>query len=190
MANDGITVKLEGVDELKRALASAAQNIRTKAVRSSLRAAGRVIQSAAKAAAPVIPAPTKTRSPGTLKKAIAVRPSKFARQAGDEGVFIGVRPLRGSRQKKLGKAGATNPNDPYYWRFVEFGTKPHVIKAKTGKVLSWGGHFAKSVKHPGTKGQRFLTASAESKGQEAVAKFMDSVIPQIEKLNAKVGNVR
>ena len=51
-----------------------------------------------------------------------MRTSKFARQQGNAGVFVGVRPLRGARERKLGRRGATNPNDPYYWWFVEFGT--------------------------------------------------------------------
>ena len=157
---DGVTVKLEGVDALNKALADATKQIRTKAVRSALRKAGQVISKEAKQAAPVLSAPTKTRKPGTVKKAIAVRASKFARQAGNEGVFINVRPLRGSRQKALGKAGAKNPNDPFYWRFQEFGT----VKMKA---------------------RPFLSPSAESKGNEAIKTFMDSVIPQIEKLNTK-----
>lgn len=157
---DGFTVKLEGIDDLKRALADATKQIRTKAVRAALRKAGQVISKEAKQSAPVIAAPTKTRNPGTVKKAIAVRNSKFARQAGNEGVFINVRPLRGSRQKTLGKAGAKNPNDPFYWRFQEFGT----VKMKA---------------------RPFLSPAAESKGNEAIKTFMDSVIPQIEKLNAK-----
>ena len=157
---DGVTVKLEGVDALIKALAEATKQIRTKAVRAALRKAGQVISKEAKQAAPVLSAPTKTRKPGTVKKAIAVRASKFARQAGNEGVFINVRPLRGSRQKTLGKAGAKNPNDPFYWRFQEFGT----VKMKA---------------------RPFLSPSAESKGNEAIKTFMDSVIPQIEKLNTK-----
>ena len=157
---DGVTVKLEGVDALIKALAEATKQIRTKAVRAALRKAGQVISKEAKQAAPVLSAPTKTRKPGTVKKAIAVRASKFARQAGNEGVFINVRPLRGSRQKTLGKAGAKNPNDPFYWRFQEFGT----VKMKA---------------------RPFLSPAAESKGNEAIKTFMDSVIPQIEKLNAK-----
>ena len=44
MASDGVTVKLEGVDELKRALADAAKQIRTKAVRGALRQAGNIIK--------------------------------------------------------------------------------------------------------------------------------------------------
>lgn len=194
MAADGITVKLEGVDELKRALANASKQIRTKAVRAALREAGKVIQKAARSNAPVLKTATPYRKPGTVKKAISVRASKVARRNKDEGVFVSVRPLRGSRQKKLGKAGATNPNDPFYWLFQEFGTKPHAIRPKRGKLLAWraGGKtiVARSVKHPGVRGQRFMTRAAESQGQEAIRVFMNRVIPQIEKLNAKASRVR
>ena len=164
---DGVTVKLEGIDALNKALADATKQIRTKAVRAALRKAGQVISKEAKQAAPVLSAPTKTRKPGTVKKAIAVRASKFARQAGNEGVFINVRPLRGSRQKTLGKAGAKNPNDPFYWRFQEMGWIP---RGKSSRMVP---------------GKRFMTKAANSKGNEAIKTFMDSVIPQIEKLNAK-----
>lgn len=157
---DGITVKLEGVDELKKALENASKQIRTKAVRAALRKAGQVISRQAKQSAPVLQVPTKTRKTGTVKKAIVVRGSKYARQNGDEGVFVSVRPLRGARQKKLGKAGAKNTNDPYYWRFLEFGTRK-------------------------MQARPFLRKAADEKGREAIDAFMNSVIPQIEKLNAK-----
>lgn len=46
---------------------------------------------------------------------------------------------------------------PYYYH----GSRPHTIKAKPGKTLSWVGkdgkrYFAKSVKHPGNKPHDFL----------------------------------
>lgn len=158
---DGFEVKLEGVDDLKRALAEASSTIRKKAVRGALREAGKVIQAAARAAAPVLSVPTKNRKPGTIKRNIVVRASKFARQAGSEGVYVSVRGIRGqARVKRFGKAGAANPNDPYYWRFQELGTR-------------------KMAARP------FMRPAAESKGGEAVNKFMQSVIPQIEKLNKR-----
>ncbi|HNT63664.1 MAG TPA: HK97 gp10 family phage protein [Candidatus Desulfobacillus denitrificans] len=162
---DGLVVKLEGVGELKRAMAGAAADIRKKAVRGALREAGKVIQAAARQAAPVLQAPEKYRRPGTVRKAIAVRASKYARGRGDEGVYVNVRPLRGAAQKKKGKAGAKNPNDPYYWRFLEFGTK----------------HMA---------ARPFLRPAVAQKGEAAVRKFMASVVPQIEKLNAKANRGR
>lgn len=159
---DTFSIKLDGVEDLKQALAEAAATIRTKAVRGALREAGKVIQAAARASAPVLKAPTVRRNSGTVKKNILVRASKFARQAGDEGVYINVRGIRGkARVRKLGRGGAKNPNDPYYWRFLEFGTR-------------------KMAARP------FLRPAATSKGPEAIQKFMDSVVPQIEKLNARV----
>lgn len=159
---DEIKVSVSGIDAMNKALANAVKSIRTRAVRLALSKAGRLIRDAAKVSAPVLSRPTKNRKPGTLKAAIAVRPSKFARQQKNEGVFVGVRPLRGARTRKLGKAGANNPNDPFYWRFQEFG---------------W-----KSV-----PGKRFLSNAAASQGDAAVQEFMKSVIPQIERLNSKAG---
>ena len=158
---DGVFIKLEGIDELKRALADASATIRKKAVRGALREAGKVIQVAAKAKAPMLKFPAPYRKSGTVKKNILVRASKFARRAGDEGVYINVRGIRGAaRIAKLGKAGSKNPNDPFYWRFLELGTK-------------------KMAARP------FLRPAAESKGEEAVKTFMRSVIPQIQKLNKR-----
>ena len=129
---DGVTVKLEGVDALIKALAEATKQIRTKAVRSALRKAAVVIQKQAKLNTPVLSAPTKTRKPGTVKNAITVRVSKAARKDGNEGVFVSVRPLKSAQIRKFKQSqakrganasGSKNPNDPYYWRFAEFGTK-------------------------------------------------------------------
>lgn len=191
MAADGIEVKLQGVPELRQAMAAAADTIRTKAVRAALRDAGRVIQNQARANAPVLQTARPGRKPGTVKKAIVVRNSKQARKGGNEGVYVSVRPLRGTRQKKLGKAGALNPNDPYYWWFVEFGTRPHVIRARgKGRRLSIGGRVVPSVQHPGVKPHRFMTRAAQQKDVEAVETFMKRVVPQIEKLNARASRVR
>lgn len=157
---DSVVLKLEGIDALRQTLTEAKRDIRNKAVRNALRKGARIIQGAAKDAAPVLQVPTAYRRAGTVRKAIAVRTSKFARRAGNIGVFVGVRPLRGSRQLKYGKAGAKNPNDPFYWRFVEFGTKKMA-------------------------GRRFLSRAAQ-KGEEAVRTIVADIVPQIERLNRKV----
>jgi hypothetical protein len=55
--------------------------------------------------------------------------------------------------------------------FVNFGTKPHVIKPKTKNALRWsaGGrfHFARIVHHPGYIGDNYIFAAAD----EAVRQF-------------------
>ena len=49
-----------------------------------------------------------------------------------------------------------------YWRYVQYGTAPHVI---TGDPLAWedddGVHFARRVNHPGTKANPFVTRTAK-----------------------------
>lgn len=115
--------ELKGVDELKRALEQVPDKLKKKGLAKGLRLAGNLVRDTARRSAPLLQTPTPRRNKGTVRKNIVVRTSKYARKAGDLGVFVGVRPLRGVRTKKLGAAGAKNPNDPFYWWFLEFGTK-------------------------------------------------------------------
>lgn len=167
MADNGFTVNLDGINGLKNVMAELPENIRRRAVRGALREAAKPILQAAKQNAPLLVVPTRYRNTGTVKRALTIRFSKFSKRAGDEGVFINPKPLvkqsaAGKTQKrqpgKKGFASAKNPNDPYYWYFLEFGTR-------------------KMAKKP------FLGPAADSHGQEAVKRFFDSVIPKIEKLN-------
>ncbi len=186
MAGDAVQIKLEGVDEFVDALRALPGVLRRRVIVAALRDGAREIQRIAKTYAPVLKGVSRNRRPGTLRNAITVRTSKFARQQGDAGVFVGVRPLRGAREKKLGRRGATNPNDPYYWWFVEFGVKPHVIRARKGKVLAWsnGGKaaFSRSIAHPGIRAQKFLSRASQAGGQQAINTAIRRVTPQIEKL--------
>ena len=45
-----------------------------------------------------------------------------------------------------------------HWRFVEYGTPPHLIRPNTKKALHWEGalHPVKLVRHPGTEAQPFM----------------------------------
>jgi HK97 gp10 family phage protein len=48
--------------------------------------------------------------------------------------------------------------DVTYWRYVEYGTGPHIIRPSTAKALFWEGaaHPVAYVRHPGTPAQPFL----------------------------------
>ena len=186
MAADGITVKLEGIGELRRALAALPDKLRRRALVTIMRAGGRVVLKAARAAVPVLATPNAYRTRGLLKRRLSVRVSKQDRRAGDVGVFVNVKPVKGG--------GAKNPLDPYYWRFVAFGTKPHDIKPKTAKALYsgarmvgadlHGGRFFKMVKHPGTQARNFLEAGAAVL-PAALAEIQRAAVPAIEKLNKR-----
>ena len=172
MASDGITVKLEGIDELKRALAEIPQTLRKKALLGALRKAARVVSKEAKAKAPVLKEASPYRTKGLVKRRISVRTSKDARKAGDVGVFVNVKPAPGAKfkttrssflgvkykQRVLVKASQRGTrDDPFYWRFLELGTK------KMGK-------------------REFLRPAAD-KLPEALAVFEREIGPQIAKLN-------
>ena len=133
----GATVR--GIPELKAALASIVPKLRRQALRNALSAGARVVRDDARRRAPVLAAGMRApyREPGTVKRAIVVRTSKQARRKGDVGVFVNVRPLPGAKYKTVrglfggkrrvlasaSQRSAKNPKDPFYWRFLEFGTK-------------------------------------------------------------------
>lgn len=168
---DSVSVKVNGIDELKRALAALPSKIRRKALVKALRSAAKVVLGEARARVPLLATPVAYRTRGLLKKQLTVRTSKESRQQGNVGVFVNVRPAAAAKFKSLGKIagirvrikkteskrGAKSPLDPYYWRFVEFGTK-------------------KMTARP------FLQPAA-AKLPEALAAFEREAIPAIEALN-------
>lgn len=155
-----IKATVTGIPDLKAALANVSAQLRRRVLRNALAAAARVVRDDARQRAPVLSPLAKApyRTPGTLKRAIVVRTSKEARRAGNVGVFVNVRPA------KAGARGAKSKTDPFYWRFVEFGTR-----------------FFK----PGT-GVQFLQRAAD-KLPQALQVFISQVGPQIEKLNRRGG---
>ena len=152
-----IGAKVSGIPDLKAALAGIVPKLRVRALRNALAAGARVVQREARAqAAPMlsaasVPVRKGYRKPGTVSKAISVRTSKISKRKGDVGVFVNVRPA------KRGQRGAKNPNDPFYWRWLEFGAK----------------HM---------QGRGFLQAGAQRLG-EALQVFKRAIGPQIAKLN-------
>jgi HK97 gp10 family phage protein len=71
-----------------------------------------------------------------------------------------------------------------YSAFVEFGTKPHIIRAKNKKVLRFPGagggfRFATQVHHPGTKAQPYLQPAVDGLADdvaEVIAEAIDDAL--------------
>ncbi len=177
-----ISAKVHGIPDLKAALAGIVPKLRVRALRNALAAGARVVQKAARAKTPVLSAsslPVRKgyRKPGTVRQAISVRTSKIARRKGDVGVFVNVRPA------KRGQRGAKNPNDPFYWQFIEFGTHARAAGERS-KSLSrgkWRNRVHKTATGA-TKAFRFLQAGAAML-PEALQVFIRTIGPQIAKLN-------
>lgn len=78
----------------------------------------------------------------------------------------------------IGKSGPT----VNYAIYVHEGTRPHIILPKNGKALYWKGaaHPVKSVKHPGTKPNRFMDAIAQKVSPRIQALFQRAIEKIIE----------
>lgn len=79
--------------------------------------------------------------------------------------------LQQSIQLRIEKDKAIISANKDYAGFVEFGTKPHTIKAKNRKALAIptpdGFIFVKSVNHPGTKPYPFMFLNLEERLKRA-----------------------
>ena len=176
-----IAAKVHGLPDLKEALGQLVPKLRRRALRNALAAGARVVQKEARAKAPVLsPASLAVRkgerASGTVRKAISVRTSKLARRRGDVGVFVNVRPA------KAGQRGAKNPNDPFYWRWLQFGWNPASGHDRFGRAarrerrrLNRVG-VAKRV--PGVK---FLEAGAAQLGAA-----LNAIMPKLQAAIAKL----
>lgn len=121
-----MAVVIEGLDDAIRALRELPKKLRFVAIRKALKAAGQVFQAQAIANAPVLAQSTKYRTAGLVKKNIVVRASKIARRRGDLGSYVTVRKLSAAKilkGKAAGFGAGRNPFDPFYFRFLEKGTK-------------------------------------------------------------------
>jgi hypothetical protein len=99
-------------------------------------------------------------APGWEKKVdVAVRPylSGAANDIADD-IRSNLLQARNYRTGALYRSVRSNRNTvrvgTNHWRFVEFGTHPHIIEAKKRKVLAnraTGQFFGKRVRHPGNR---------------------------------------
>jgi hypothetical protein len=177
-----ITARVNGLPDLRIALAGIVPKLRLRALRNALAAGARLVQKQARAVAPVLsPASLAVqkgyRASGTVRKAISVRNSKLARRAGDVGVFVNVKPAA------IGNRGAKNPRDPFYWRWLNFGWTPAGGKFRTGAL---GKRMRRKSVRAGARSARggvgFLEAGARMLPQ-ALHVFLAKIKPAIEKLN-------
>lgn len=119
---DGITVKVDGLENIRRALLELPPAIARKHLAKAVAHGAGIVVDAAKLAAPVYTGPVIKGHPppGTLKKSIK---KFYARRRSSRTAicyYVGV--VHGkSQQNKKTKDGTVNV-DAYYWRFVEFGT--------------------------------------------------------------------
>lgn len=120
-------MRVDGLKNLEQAIDELTADMSKRVVRGALRDAARPIVAGARTRAPVLASPHPYRVPGTVRRNIGVFNSKQARREGMVGVYVRVRRLSKGAvtafKRATGRTGAQNPFDPFYWWFLEFGTK-------------------------------------------------------------------
>lgn len=116
-------INVLGLREIKAVLEKLPARLGEKVVRAALRAAAQPMRKDAQARAPILKKPKFGRKPGTVRQAITIKRSKQDKF----GVYLTVAGLSAKKIKafKAGSANkdtAYNPDDPWYWLFLEFGT--------------------------------------------------------------------
>lgn len=128
MAN--LTVKVNGLQQLSKAMNDLGRKTKNRIAVKAMRQGGVIIRDQARSNAPVLKENVPHRKRGTLRKAVVT--STKVNKSGVIRTKIYVRTLKGSKieafKVRTGRSGAKNPNDPFYWRFVEFGTSNMVAK--------------------------------------------------------------
>jgi HK97 gp10 family phage protein len=149
----GKNLAFTGIEELSQVLDALAgdKKLSNKVVRGILNKAAKPIIQKAQELAP--------KEDGDLRKSIGSIPGRG--QGKGEQVYVG--PRRGARFK--GYAG----------HLVEYGTAPHIIKAKaaSGQLHLRGNVFAEEVNHPGAAPRPFMRPAYDAKKDEAVGIIKD-----------------
>lgn len=168
--------QLQGADDLIAELRSLPGKMRRQILRPNLAAGWRLVRDAAKARAPVLQGRDRRRKPGTVRDAIKLRTSKRDRKAGDVGVFIGVKPATGAA------IGTNSRDDPYYWRWLEFGRSAGATRRKI--KLKGGQTKTVPVRVGGIPEVGFMSAAVDQ-FPAALVKIEIGFVRSVAKLNQR-----
>lgn len=141
---------ISGGRELDDLLQTLAPKMHRNINRAGLRAGAVVFREEVRANVPV--------ASGDLKKSVRITTRARGGQV--------------SASVKIGNSKA------WYAHLVEFGTRPHIIKAKPRSGLDVNGTVRREVSHPGSQGKPFVRPAVDSKFPEAV-KAVENKIRQL-----------
>lgn len=160
-----VKIEIKGLQEINQAMLALPKRMDKKLLDQGLIEGAKLIRDDARARVPLLRAPDARRLRGTIQRSIRagrVRPEQYAAT-----VWVRVWPLSkrsvANFKKRRGKGGGgDNPNDPFYWAFVEFGT-------------------SKMPARP------FLRPAFESRKGAAVTKAIETLRPLVETEIARLG---
>lgn len=146
---------VKGLADLQKVLDTLPAKIESNIMRGAMRAGSNVIMKESKQRVPVAPPNQENQRlyggrTGLLRDSIKVSTN-----------------VRNGRVTASVKAGGKDKKggDAYYAHFVEWGTKPHVIKAKYGRMLAIG---VAMVNHPGARPKPFMRPALDTQTGRAL----------------------
>ena len=117
-------IKISGLAELSQCLKALEKNVGKRIARKAMNAGAMELKQEIKHRVPILKEKVPHRRKGTLKRNIRSK-TKVLRN-GQVKTRSWVKSLSGKKvsafKQATGKNAALNPNDPFYWWFVEFGT--------------------------------------------------------------------
>jgi HK97 gp10 family phage protein len=114
-------VKIEGLEELRRRFRRLPVEVQEQELSGAVMKGAAVIGRDAQERAPVLKEPHPKRTPGLLKRMI--RWTRGVRRGSEASAFVSVRrPGKGAMRKGKQAGKASSEIDPWYWKFIEFGT--------------------------------------------------------------------
>jgi HK97 gp10 family phage protein len=160
-----VTLRLRGFEEISRRLTLLRTDVARTFLKRSLRGMAEYVASEIRNAAPV-GRTTSSAGPtgGTLRRSIGVG-ARQPYQAKQARMIVGI------------------DSRAFYWKFLEFGTKTHTIKAGKGRVLWFGGTAAKSAKHPGFQARPFIRPTWDRIKSRLPKMFADDLLGLLRKHN-------
>lgn len=177
-------VRITGMEEALATLRGLPDKLRRRALRNALSAGARIVRDEAGLRTPVLKTSTYSgasalrrgvRKVGTVKKSISVRTSKLSRREGNVGVFVNVRP------SKITSRGAKNPDDNFYWRWLNWGWNP-AGGARSKADRKERRRLNKTGAEKRKPGAKFLEAGAKKLGA-ALDAFKRVIGVELQKLN-------
>ena len=154
------TLKVDGLDVIRRALLELPDRLATNSLASAVNAGAAVIRDEARALAPEYTGPVSKGHPppGTLRRSIIVKSIRELSTYYRKVSYVTVR--HGKKYQDVGKRHANL--DAYYWRFIEF----------------WTTHAA---------ARPFLRPAFESLKYQAVQTIKDGIAQGVEEEATKLG---
>lgn len=160
-------VHVRGLQELQTYLDDLPTKIQNNIMRGALRAGARVIAVEAKSR-------VKKRS---RRLANSLRYNTTRDKDRSKTVAYVRAGGRGRDGKRLGA---------FYAHMVEFGTTPHVIKAKPNNPVGLFGKHIRQVQHPGTRPQPYMRPAADYRQRDALRAVRDYIYNRLTKRGVEV----